>query len=46
VSGTSGPRGWVEVEGDLRAGDAVVTSGQSQLAEGTPVRVRGEGAAR
>src|SRR5262245_13424674 len=31
---------WVEVRGDLPAGSAVVTSGQSQLAEGTPVRVR------
>ncbi len=46
VPGGGGPRGWVEVEGDLRCGDAVVTSGQSQLAEGTPVRVRQEGAAR
>src|SRR5438874_1789078 len=35
-----------EVEAYPRCGDAVVTSGQSQLAEGTPVRVRGEGAAR
>jgi multidrug efflux pump subunit AcrA (membrane-fusion protein) len=42
-AGAGGPRGWVEVEGDLRRGDAVVTSGQSQLAEGTPVRVRGAG---
>jgi multidrug efflux pump subunit AcrA (membrane-fusion protein) len=33
-------RTWVEVEGDLSAGDAVVTSGQSQLADGTAVRVR------
>lgn len=32
---------WVEVVGDLRAGSQVVTSGHSQLAEGTPVRVRG-----
>jgi multidrug efflux pump subunit AcrA (membrane-fusion protein) len=40
VSGPGGARGWVEVEGDLRVGDAVVTSGQSQLAEGTPVRLR------
>ena len=46
VPGAAGPRGWVEVEGDLRRGDAVVTSGQSQLAEGTPVRVRGEETAR
>ena len=48
-----GEREWHEhlirelaVEGDLRCGDAVVTSGQSQLAEGTPVRVRGEGPAQ
>lgn len=32
---------WVEVAGDLRTGSKVVTSGHSQLAEGTPVRVRG-----
>jgi multidrug efflux pump subunit AcrA (membrane-fusion protein) len=31
---------WLEVLGELRPGSAVVTSGQSQLAEGTPVRVR------
>lgn len=31
---------WVEVIGDLRPGSQVVTSGHSQLAEGTPVRVR------
>jgi multidrug efflux pump subunit AcrA (membrane-fusion protein) len=46
TAGAGGPRVWVEVEGDLRCGDAVVTSGQSQLAEGTPVRVRGEGPAQ
>jgi RND family efflux transporter MFP subunit len=33
-------RFWVEVEGDLPPGSMVVTSGQSRLAEGTPVRVR------
>lgn len=33
-------RTWVEVDGDLPAGAAVVTSGQSKLADGTPVRVR------
>ncbi len=33
-------RFWVEVEGKLRAGDQVVTSGQSQLADGTPAKVR------
>ncbi len=32
---------WVEVTGDLPAGASVVTSGHSQLAEGTPVRLRG-----
>jgi RND family efflux transporter MFP subunit len=34
------PANWVEVVGDLRAGSQVVTSGHSQLAEGTPVRIR------
>ncbi|MCE9564310.1 MAG: efflux RND transporter periplasmic adaptor subunit [Planctomycetes bacterium] len=34
------PDGWVEVTGDLKPGAAVVTSGQSQLSEGKPVRVR------
>jgi hypothetical protein len=43
VPGAGGPRGWVEVEGGLRCGDAVATSGHSQLAEGTPVRLRGVG---
>jgi membrane fusion protein (multidrug efflux system) len=39
--GTGGrPAGWVEVTGELKAGAAVVTSGQSQLSEGKPVRVR------
>lgn len=37
--GTQGP-GWVEALGDLHAGDAVVTSGQSRLANGTRVTVR------
>jgi RND family efflux transporter MFP subunit len=32
--------GWVEIVGDLRPGSQVVTSGFSQLAEGTPVRIR------
>jgi multidrug efflux pump subunit AcrA (membrane-fusion protein) len=32
---------WVEVVGDLPAGAEVVTSGQSQLADRTPVRKRG-----
>ena len=37
--GTQGP-GWVEALGGLRAGDVVVTSGQSKLANGTRVTVR------
>lgn len=37
--GTQGP-GWVEVLGGLKAGDVVVTSGQSKLANGTRVSVR------
>lgn len=37
--GTQGP-GWVEVIGGLQAGDVVVTSGQSKLANGTRVLVR------
>lgn len=37
--GTQGP-GWVEVFGELKAGDVVVTSGQSKLANGTHVTVR------
>jgi multidrug efflux pump subunit AcrA (membrane-fusion protein) len=31
---------WIEAEGNLEAGMQVVTSGHSQLAEGTPVRIR------
>jgi multidrug efflux pump subunit AcrA (membrane-fusion protein) len=31
---------WLEVLGDLRVNSPVVTSGQTQLAEGTPVRIR------
>jgi RND family efflux transporter MFP subunit len=37
--GTQGP-GWVEAIGKLQAGDVVVTSGQSRLANGTQVQVR------
>ena len=37
--GAQGP-GWVEVTGDLQAGEMVVTSGQSRLANGTRVAVR------
>jgi len=33
---------WVEVLGDLPAESAVVTSGQTQLADGTRVRLREE----
>jgi RND family efflux transporter MFP subunit len=33
---------WVEVSGELEPGSRVVTSGHSQLAEDTPVRIRGE----
>ena len=32
-------RFWVEVQGKLHAGDQVVTSGQSQLADGTHAKV-------
>lgn len=39
VIGTQGP-GWVEALGGLQAGDVVVTSGQSRLANGTRVTVR------
>jgi RND family efflux transporter MFP subunit len=39
--GTQGP-GWLEAIGGLRAGDVVVTSGQSQLANGTHVQVRAQ----
>lgn len=34
------PQYWQEVKGHLQLDDFVVTSGHSQLAEGTPVRVR------
>lgn len=37
--GTQG-EGWIEAIGDLKAGDLVVTSGQSKLANGTKVQVR------
>ncbi len=33
--------GWLEVHGDLKAGERVVTSGQTKLADGTPIRIRG-----
>lgn len=31
---------WIEITGDVQAGEQVVTSGQSQLADQTPVRIR------
>jgi len=37
--GGRGP-GWVEVIGDLKGSDTVVTSGQSKLSDGTPIRIR------
>jgi RND family efflux transporter MFP subunit len=37
-----GSRTWLEVEGKIAVGDAVVTAGQSQLAEGTAVRTPSE----
>jgi multidrug efflux pump subunit AcrA (membrane-fusion protein) len=40
VAGGKREQRWVEVAGDLRPGDTVVTSGHSQLADRTPVRVR------
>jgi membrane fusion protein (multidrug efflux system) len=41
--GTQG-QDWVEAIGGLQQGDIVVTSGQSRLADGTPVVIRQEGA--
>lgn len=38
-------RGWLELVGPLEPGSLVVTSGQSQLADGTPVRLRERGPA-
>jgi RND family efflux transporter MFP subunit len=40
VGGDGEPRRWVEVQGDLASNARVVTSGQSQLADGVAVRVR------
>jgi multidrug efflux pump subunit AcrA (membrane-fusion protein) len=40
VSNGGRPHRWVEVTGDLPTSTVVVTSGQSQLADRTPVRVR------
>jgi membrane fusion protein (multidrug efflux system) len=39
--GSRGPD-WFEVLADLSAGDQVVTSGQTRLADGTPVTIREE----
>jgi multidrug efflux pump subunit AcrA (membrane-fusion protein) len=43
VAGEGSGRTWVEVTGELPVGAQVVTSGQSQLTDGTPVRLRGSG---
>ena len=40
VSGSKRNRWSIEVRGKLQAGDAVITSGQTQLADGTPANVR------
>jgi multidrug efflux system membrane fusion protein len=32
-------RGWVQVSGDLQAGDQIIVAGQAQLLDGEPVRV-------
>lgn len=37
---------WAEVRGELKVGDLVVTSGQSQLAEGTRVVLRSDSSAK
>lgn len=36
-------KGWIEVQGDLPTQGKVVTSGQSMLANGTPILIRDEG---
>lgn len=38
-TGLEGP-GWVEILGEIESGAQVVTTGQTQLAEGTPVLIR------
>jgi hypothetical protein len=40
VAGPEGPRTWIEVAGTIPADARVITSGLSQLADGTEVRVR------
>lgn len=42
VPGPKHAEHWVEALGELPLGAEVVTSGQTQLADGTPVRLRGE----
>ncbi len=42
IDGAKHAEHWVEVLGELPPGSEVVTSGQTQLADGTPVRPRGE----
>ena len=41
LAGTEGA-GWMEIIGNLPSSGEVVTSGQSQLADGTPVRIKSE----
>ena len=36
-------RNWVEIKGDIKPGEQVVTAGQTKLADGSPVRVRDNG---
>jgi multidrug efflux pump subunit AcrA (membrane-fusion protein) len=45
ASARGGARTWVEIEGELPLGTLIVTAGQTQLADGTAVRVR-EGAGK
>ena len=45
LPGARHPEHWVEALGELPLGAEVVTSGQTQLADGTPVRLRGEASA-
>lgn len=40
TTGSGRRQAWLEIIGELRPGDQVATSGQTQLADGTPVRVR------
>jgi multidrug efflux pump subunit AcrA (membrane-fusion protein) len=45
LTGSDSARTWMEVEGELKEGQSVVTSGQSQLAEGTALHIRSNQAA-